>query len=312
MPLFHDITELIGKTPLLQLSGTARRYHLTASLWGKLEYFNPAGSIKDRTALALIDKAEKKGLLKPGAVIIEPTSGNTGIGLALVAGRRGYRTILTMPETMSLERRSLLTAYGAEIVLTPGEKGMSGAIEKAIELAAELPSSFLPQQFENQDNSAAHYETTGPEIWDDLQGRVDILISTIGTGGTITGTAHYLKEKNSDVFVVAVEPASSAVLSGRPAGTHGIQGIGAGFIPKALDTSVYDELIAVSDEDAFEATRNAVIDDGILVGISAGAALYAAKEICSRPENAKKTTVVILPDTGTRYLSTPVFSGRNA
>lgn len=308
MPLYHDITELIGHTPLLKLSGTARRHHLGGSLWGKLEYFNPAGSIKDRTALALIDKAEKKGVLKPGAVIIEPTSGNTGIGLALVAGRRGYRTILTMPETMSLERRSLLAAYGAEIVLTPGEKGMAGAIEKALELAEKLPSSFLPQQFENQDNCAAHYETTGPEIWNDLQGNIDILIASVGTGGTITGTARYLKEKNPDLYVVAVEPANSAVLSGRPAGAHGIQGIGAGFIPKALDTSVYNEVIAVSDQAAFEATKNAVIDDGVLVGISSGAVLHAAKEICTRPENSKKTVVAILPDTGARYLSTPIFS----
>lgn len=308
MALYHDITELIGNTPLLELTGAAARLGLKARVLAKLERANPAGSAKDRAALSMISKAEARGDLKPGAVIIEPTSGNTGIGLALIAARRGYRTILTMPDTMSIERRKLLAAYGAEIVLTPGAKGMAGAIAKAEELARTTPGSFMPQQFDNPDNPAAHYETTGPEIWRDTEGHVDILVATVGTGGTITGTAHFLKEKNPAVKVVAVEPATSAVLSGRPAGPHGLQGIGAGFVPKALDTGCYDEVLPVKDDDAFAATRNACRDDGILVGISSGAALAAAYVVAARPENTGKTIVVILPDTGERYLSTPVFS----
>lgn len=308
MALYHDITELIGNTPLLELTGAAARLGLKARVLAKLERANPAGSAKDRAALSMISKAEARGDLKPGAVIIEPTSGNTGIGLALIAARRGYRTILTMPDTMSIERRKLLAAYGAEIVLTPGAKGMAGAIAKAEELARTTPGSFMPQQFDNPDNPAAHYETTGPEIWRDTEGHVDILVATVGTGGTITGTAHFLKEKNPAVKVVAVEPATSAVLSGRPAGPHGLQGIGAGFVPKALDTGCYDEVLPVKDDDAFAATHNACRDDGILVGISSGAALAAAYVVAARPENTGKTIVVILPDTGERYLSTPVFS----
>ncbi len=308
MTLFHDITEMIGNTPLLELTGAARRLNLSARVLAKLERSNPAGSAKDRAALSMINKAEARGDLKPGAVIIEPTSGNTGIGLALIAARRGYRTILTMPETMSLERRKLLAAYGAEIVLTPGARGMTGAIEKARQLAQEIEGSFMPQQFENKDNPAAHYETTGPEIWRDTEGKVDILVASVGTGGTITGTGRYLKEKNPALYVVAVEPASSAVLSGKPAGPHEIQGIGAGFVPGALDTRIYDEVLAITNEAAFEATRNACRDDGILVGISSGAALAAAYNLAARDENKGKTIVVILPDTGERYLSTPVFS----
>ena len=307
MPLYHDITELIGHTPLLKLSGTARRHHLGGSLWGKLEYFNPAGSIKDRTALALIDKAEKKGVLKPGAVIIEPTSGNTGIGLALVAGRRGYRTILTMPETMSLERRSLLAAYGAEIVLTPGEKGMAGAIEKALELAEKLPSSFLPQQFENQDNCAAHYETTGPEIWEALDGKVDMIVAGVGTGGTITGTGKFLKGKNPAVKVIGVEPYDSPLISEGRAGAHKLQGIGANFIPKLLDKSVIDDMSLITTEEAYSGVRALATEEGYLAGITSGAALAAALKEAGKPENEGRRIVVILPDTGERYLSTDLF-----
>lgn len=308
MALYHDITEMIGNTPLLELTGAATRLGFKARVLAKLERANPAGSAKDRAALSMITKAEARGDLKPGATIIEPTSGNTGIGLALIAARRGYRTILTMPETMSIERRKLLAAYGAQIVLTPGDKGMSGAIAKAEELARTTPGAFMPRQFDNPDNPAAHYETTGPEIWRDTDGNVDILVATVGTGGTITGTSHFLKEKNPALKVVAVEPATSAVLSGRPAGAHKLQGIGAGFVPKALDTGCYDEVLPVEDEAAFAAARNACRDDGILVGISSGAALAAAFAVAARPENLGKTIVVILPDTGERYLSTPVFT----
>ena len=303
-----SMTELIGKTPLLELSGFGKKNELKAKVIAKLEYFNPGGSVKDRIALAMIEDAEQRGALKPGSVIIEPTSGNTGIGLGWVAAARGYRVILTMPETMSVERRVLMKAYGAEIVLTEGAKGMKGAIAKANELAAEIPNSFIPGQFDNPANPAIHRATTGPEIWEDTDGRVDILVAGVGTGGTITGAGGYLKGKNPKLKVVAVEPADSPVLSeGRP-GPHKIQGIGAGFVPTVLSTSVYDEIITVKNEDAFATAREIGSVEGLLVGISSGAAAWAAAELAKRPENAGKTIVVILPDTGERYLSTALFA----
>lgn len=306
--IYKSLTELIGKTPLLELTNYEKKHGLKAAVVAKLEYFNPAGSVKDRIAKAMIDDAEEKGLLKEGSVIIEPTSGNTGIGLASVAAAKGYRTILTMPETMSVERRNLLKAYGAEIVLTEGAKGMKGAIAKADELAKEIPNSFIPGQFSNPANPAVHQATTGPEIWDDLDGNVDIFVAGIGTGGTITGTGEYLKSKNPDIKVIAVEPAASPVLSQGKAGPHKIQGIGAGFVPDVLNTGVYDEIVTVENDDAFATGREIARAEGLLVGISSGAALWAATQVASRPENAGKTVVVLLPDTGERYLSTTMFS----
>ncbi len=300
--------QLIGKTPLLELTHIEKQFGLKAKLVAKLEYFNPAGSVKDRIAKAMIDDAEASGKLRPGAVIIEPTSGNTGIGLASVAAARGYRIILTMPETMSVERRQLIKAYGAEIVLTEGAKGMKGAIAKAEELAAEIPNSFIPGQFVNPANPKAHRETTGPEIWADTDGEVDFFVAGVGTGGTVTGVGEYLKSKNPGVKVVAVEPATSAVLSTGVAGSHKIQGIGAGFVPDVLNTKIYDEIIPVQNEDAFATGKLIGQKEGVLVGISSGAAAYAAIEIAKRPENAGKTVVVLLPDTGDRYLSTPLFA----
>ena len=303
-----SLTELIGKTPLLELSNYEKKHDLKAKVVAKLEYFNPAGSVKDRIALAMIDDAEQRGALKPGSVIIEPTSGNTGIGLASVAAARGYRIILTMPETMSVERRVLMRAYGAEIVLTEGAKGMKGAIAKAEELAAETPNSFIPGQFTNPANPAIHKATTGPEIWADTDGKVDIFVAGAGTGGTVTGVGEYLKSKNPNVKIVVVEPADSPVLSeGRP-GPHKIQGIGPGFVPAVLNTSVYDEIITVQNEDAFAVSREVAKTEGLLVGISSGAALWAAAELAKRTENANKTIVVVLPDTGERYLSTALFA----
>ncbi len=306
--IYRSASELIGRTPLLELTGYERKNNLKATILAKLEYFNPAGSVKDRIALAMIDDAERSGKLTPGSVIIEPTSGNTGIGLASVAAARGYRLILTMPETMSIERRNLLKAYGAELVLTDGSRGMKGAVEKADELATELPGSFIPGQFTNPANPAMHRATTGPEIWDDTDGSVDIFVAGVGTGGTLTGVGQYLKGKNPAVKVIAVEPASSPLLSGGKAGQHKIQGIGANFVPEVLDTSIYDEVIPVSNEDAFAAGRALGRSDGVLAGISSGAALWAAAELARRPENAGKVIVVLLPDTGARYLSTPLFA----
>ena len=307
MRVYETATDLIGKTPLLHLRGVEQEEQLKAVLLGKLEYFNPAGSVKDRIAKAMIDDAEEKGLLKPGSVIIEPTSGNTGIGLAAVAASRGYRLIIAMPETMSMERRLLMKAYGAELVLTEGAKGMKGAIAKAQELAAEIPNSFIPSQFTNAANPAAHRSTTGPEIWNDTDGKVDIFVAGVGTGGTLSGVGAYLKSQNPDVKVVAVEPKGSPVLSEGVAGKHGIQGIGAGFVPETLDTGIYDEIITVTNEDAYAAGRVIAKRDGVLVGISSGAALWAAIQLAKRPENLGKTIVALLPDTGERYLSTPLF-----
>lgn len=308
MKIYSNITELIGGTPLLELTNYERKNGLKATILAKLEYFNPAGSVKDRIAQAMIDAAEASGALKPDSVIIEPTSGNTGIGLAAVAASRGYRIILTMPETMSVERRNLLKAYGAELVLTDGALGMKGAIAKAEELAAGLPNSFIPGQFVNPANPEAHIRTTGPEIWNDTDGRVDIFVAGIGTGGTITGVGKYLKSRNPEVKIVAVEPSASPVLTQGTAGPHKIQGIGAGFVPDTLDTSVYDEVITVTNEDAFATGKELARTDGVLTGISSGAALWAATKLAERPENAGKTIVVLLPDTGDRYLSTPLFT----
>lgn len=308
MKTFDRITDLIGGTPLLKLTNFIADKGLDATIYGKLEYFNPAGSVKDRVAKAMIDDAEAKGILKPGSVIIEPTSGNTGIGLAAVAASRGYKIVLTMPETMSIERRNLLKAYGAQLVLTDGSKGMKGAIAKAQELAAETPNSFIPGQFTNMANPAAHRSTTGPEIWDDTDGKVDIFVAGVGTGGTISGVGEYLKSKNPNVKVVAVEPAGSPVLSKGTSGPHKIQGIGAGFVPDTLNTAIYDEIIAVEDKDAFETGRTLARKEGILVGISAGAAVFAAADLAKRPENKGKIIVALLPDTGERYLSTPMFA----
>ena len=306
--IYTSADQLIGKTPLLELTHIEKKYGLKAKLLAKLEYFNPAGSVKDRIAKAMIDDAEEEGLLKEGSVIIEPTSGNTGIGLASVAAARGYRIIIVMPDTMSVERRQLMKAYGAELVLTDGAKGMKGAIAKADELAQEIPGSFVPGQFVNEANPKAHFATTGPEIYEDTDGHVDYFVAGVGTGGTITGVGQYLKAKNPAVKVVAVEPKSSAVLSTGVAGSHKIQGIGAGFVPDVLNTAVYDEVIAVENEDAFATGREIGHSEGILVGISSGAAVWAAVEIAKRPENAGKNIVVLLPDTGDRYLSTPMFA----
>lgn len=306
--IYKSLTELIGKTPLLELTNYEKKHELKAAVIAKLEYFNPAGSVKDRIAKAMIDDAEARGLLKPDSVIIEPTSGNTGIGLASVAAARGYRIILTMPETMSIERRNLLKAYGAELVLTEGSKGMKGAIAKAEELAKEIPNSFIPGQFVNPANPAIHKATTGPEIWEDTDGKVDIFVAGIGTGGTITGAGEFLKSKNPNIRIVAVEPAGSPVLSKGTPGSHKIQGIGAGFVPDVLNTKIYDEIITVENEDAFSTGRDLARTEGVLVGISSGAALWAATVLAKRPENAGKNIVVILPDTGERYLSTPLFS----
>ncbi len=306
--IYKSLTELIGRTPLLELCNYGKQHKLSARLLAKLEYFNPAGSIKDRVAKAMIEDAEAKGLLKPGSVVIEPTSGNTGIGLASVAAARGYRVILTMPETMSEERRNLLKAYGAELVLTEGAKGMKGAIDKAAELAAEIPGAFIPGQFDNPANPAIHRDTTGPEIWEDTGGQVDILVAGIGTGGTITGAGEYLKSRKPDMKVVAVEPFDSPVLSEGRAGSHKLQGIGANFVPAVLNTQIYDEIIPVRSEDAFAVGKELSRAEGLLVGISSGAVVWAAAELARRPENAGKSIVIILPDTGERYLSTPMFS----
>ena len=306
--IYPSADQLIGHTPLLELTHLEKKYGLKARLLGKLEYLNPAGSVKDRIARAMIDDAEAKGLLKPGSVIIEPTSGNTGIGLASVAAARGYRVIIVMPETMSVERRQLMKAYGAELVLTEGSKGMSGAIAKAEELAREIPGGFVPGQFVNAANPKAHFETTGPEIYEDTDGKVDYFVAGVGTGGTITGVGQYLKSRNPEVKVVAVEPKSSAVLSTGVAGAHKIRGIGAGFVPQVLDTRVYDEIIPVENDDAFALGKEMGRSEGVLVGISSGAALWAAIEIAKRPGNEGKTIVVLLPDTGDRYLSTPLFA----
>ena len=306
--IYTSADQLIGKTPLLELTHIEKKYGLKAKILAKLEYFNPAGSVKDRIAKAMIDKAEQEGKLKDGSVIIEPTSGNTGIGLASVAAARGYRIIITMPETMSVERLQLIKAYGAEIVLTDGSKGMKGAIAKAEDLAKEIPNSFIPGQFVNIANPTAHKNTTGPEIFSDTDGEVDIFVAGVGTGGTVTGVGEYLKSQNPEIKVVAVEPASSAVLSTGVAGAHKIQGIGAGFVPDVLNTEIYDEIITVTNEDAFSTGREIGKSEGVLVGISAGAATFAAIELAKRPENEGKTIVVLLPDTGDRYLSTPLFS----
>ena len=306
--IYTSADQLIGKTPLLELTNIEKKFGLKAKILAKLEYLNPAGSVKDRIAKAMIDAAEASGQLKPDSVIIEPTSGNTGIGLASVAAARGYRIIIVMPETMSVERRQLMKAYGAELVLTEGAKGMKGAIARADELAREIPNAFVTGQFVNPANPRAHFETTGPEIWEDTDGRVDYFVAGVGTGGTITGTGRFLKSKNPDVKVVAIEPASSAVLSTGVAGAHKIQGIGAGFVPEVLDTKIYDEIIPVSNDDAFATGKEVGKNEGVLVGISSGAALWAAIELAKRPENEGKTIVVLLPDTGDRYLSTPLFA----
>lgn len=308
MRVYRKITDLIGGTPLLELTNYEKANELNAKIYAKLEYFNPAGSVKDRIAKAMLDDAEEKGLLKPGAVIIEPTSGNTGIGLASVAASRGYKVILTMPETMSVERRNLLKAYGAELVLTEGTKGMPGAIAKAKELAEQTPNSYIPSQFTNPANPAVHLKTTGPEIWADTDGKVDIFVAGVGTGGTLSGVGAYLKSQNPNVKVVAVEPATSPVLSGGKAGPHKIQGIGAGFVPDTLNTDIYNEILPVQNEDAFATGRALARSEGVLVGISSGAAVFAAAQLAKRPENAGKVIVALLPDTGERYLSTPMFA----
>ena len=306
--IYTSAEQLIGRTPLLELCQIEKTYHLQARILAKLEYLNPAGSAKDRVAKAMLDDAEARGILSPGSVIIEPTSGNTGIGLACVAASRGYRVMIVMPDTMSQERCQLIKSYGAELILTDGSQGMTASIKKAEELAQEIPGSFIPGQFANPANAAAHYATTGPEIWQDTDGAVDIFVAGIGTGGTITGTGRFLKEQNPNIKIVGVEPSASAVLSGGAAGPHGLQGIGAGFIPEVLDTSVYDEIIPVTNEAAYAAGRELGRKEGILVGISSGAALWAAEELAKRPENAGKNIVVLLPDTGDRYLSTPMFT----
>lgn len=308
MTVYKAISDLIGNTPLVELTHIEEKEGLDASVVAKVEFFNPAGSVKDRIAKKMIEDAEEKGLIKPGATLIEPTSGNTGIGIASVAAAKGYKAIMTMPETMSVERRNLLKAYGAKVVLTDGKAGMKGAIAKAKELVATIPNSFIPSQFENPSNPQAHYESTGPEIWKDTEGKVDIFVAGVGTGGTVSGTGKYLKDQNPNVKVVAVEPATSPVLSEGHAGPHGIQGIGAGFVPNILDTSVYDEVFTVTNEQAYETGRLIAHNEGMLVGISSGAATYAAIQIAKRPENKGKTIVVLLPDTGERYLSTPMFS----
>lgn len=308
MTVYKAISDLIGNTPLVELTHIEEKEGLDASVVAKVEFFNPAGSVKDRIAKKMIEDAEKKGLIKPGATLIEPTSGNTGIGIASVAAAKGYKAIMTMPETMSVERRNLLKAYGAKVVLTDGKAGMKGAIAKAQELAAATPNSFIQSQFENPSNPQAHYESTGPEIWKDTEGKVDIFVAGVGTGGTVSGTGKYLKDQNPNVKVVAVEPATSPVLSEGHAGPHGIQGIGAGFVPNTLDTSVYDEVFTVTNEQAYEMGRLIAHNEGMLVGISSGAATYAAIQIAKRPENKGKTIVVLLPDTGERYLSTPMFA----
>ena len=306
--IYTSAYELIGNTPLMELCGIEKEYCLGAKILAKLEYLNPAGSVKDRVALSMIRDAEEKGLLTQGSVIIEPTSGNTGIGLACVAAARGYKTVIVMPDTMSIERRQLIAAYGAQVVLTPGAKGMQGAIEEAERLAADTPNSFIPAQFDNPANVAAHRASTGPEIWNDTDGQVDIFVAGVGTGGTLTGVGTYLKEKNPEVKIVAVEPAASALLSGGQAGPHGLQGIGANFIPSILDRSIYDQVIPVSEQEAYAAARLMGKKEGILVGISSGAALHAAISLAQQPENENKTIVVLLPDTGDRYLSTPLFA----
>lgn len=308
MTIYKSVTELVGKTPLVELTNYEGEHNLEATLLAKLEYFNPAGSVKDRIAKEMIEQAEKSGVLKKGSVIIEPTSGNTGIGLASVAASKGYRIIIVMPDTMSVERRNLMRAYGAELVLTDGANGMKGAIKKANELAEEIENSFIPGQFTNQANPEAHRKTTGPEIWEDTEGKVDIFVAGVGTGGTITGVGEYLKSKNPNVKVVAIEPAGSPVLSQGKAGGHKIQGIGAGFVPDTLNTNVYDEIITVENEDAFETGAEIARKEGILVGISAGAAVWAATQLAKRPENKNKNIVILLPDTGDRYLSTPMFA----
>lgn len=309
MKIYKSLIELVGRTPLLELTNYEKTKNCMATLLAKLEYLNPAGSAKDRVAVSMIEDAEAKGLLQRGSVIIEPTSGNTGIGLAMVAAIKGYRVILTMPDTMSIERRTLLKAYGAEIVLTEGSKGMQGAIDKALELSKAIPNSYIPGQFENPSNPAAHRATTGPEIWQDTDGQVDIFIASVGTGGTITGVGEYLKTQNPRIKVIAVEPEKSPVLSGGKAAPHGIMGIGAGFVPEILNTELYDEVIAVSEEKAYQSSREVAKSDGLLVGISSGAVLWAAEQCAKRSENKGKTIVALLPDTGDRYLSTPLFQG---
>lgn len=305
--IYHNIAELIGKTPLLELTHLEKQDGVEATILAKVEFLNPGGSVKDRVAQKMVEDAEKKGILKPGATIIEPTSGNTGIGLAVMAAARGYKAIIVMPDSMSMERRLLMTAFGAELVLTEGAKGMAGAIAKAEELAKEIPNSFIPGQFDNASNPQAHYETTGPEIYEDTDGNVDIFIAGIGTGGTLTGVGRYLKEKKPNVQIIGVEPASSPLLTQGRAGSHGLQGIGANFVPSILDTSIYEEVIPVTEEDAYAAGRAVAQKEGLMVGISSGAAIYAALQVAKRPENKGKTIVVLLPDTGDRYLSTPMF-----